>query len=73
MYHLTGTTVGIGKKAPGFRAFVKVKALAAALESELDAANSKLAETQEKVEKTQSQLSAQLEVLQGKKQICCRG
>jgi chromosome segregation ATPase len=58
--------VGIGKKAPGFRAFVKVKALAAALESELAVANRKLDRTREKVKKTRSQLSSQLKAFQAK-------
>ena len=53
---LTGTTVGIGKKAPGFRAFVKVKTLAAKLESELAVTNRKLNSTRNKTKETQSQL-----------------
>ena len=75
---LAGTTVGIGKKAPGYRAFVKVKALAAALESELDTANHELAtlesefavanrkldRTREKTKKTRFQLLSQLKAFQ---------
>ena len=75
---LAGTTVGIGKKAPGLKAFVEVKALAAVLESELDAANHELATLEselavanckldkiwEKTKKKQSQLSSQLKAFQ---------
>ncbi|MHC4762152.1 MAG: hypothetical protein ACYS71_02055, partial [Planctomycetota bacterium] len=71
---LVGTTVDIGKKAPGVRAFLKIRNLAATLESELDAtnhklavltaANSKLVKSKETARRVQSQLSSQVKVLQ---------
>ncbi len=61
---LVGTTVGIGKKAPGIRVFVKAKAL----ESELDTTTHELVVLKEKAEKTQSQLSFKVDALQEKKE-----
>jgi len=68
---LAGTTVGIGKKTPGIKAFVEVKALVAALESELDAANheratleSELAIANRKLDKTRKKTKTQFNAFQ---------